>query len=57
MKEWLQKRIDYWETVVEQDAKKSQDALDARDISEAGYHEGILQGFYEAIEYLEGQRR
>jgi len=54
IKDWLQKRIDYWEAVIEH---TPQPPLDYEGIKEHGYADGILQGFYEAMEYLDGQRR
>ena len=54
MKEWLQKRIDYWEDVVE---KENDYQAGMTSTLEKEYHKGLLQGFYEAMEYLDGQRR
>ena len=48
MQDWLQRRIDYWEDVVEKEQQSPE---------EHAWSEGILQGFYEALEYLQGQRR
>ena len=59
--DWIQKRIDYWEGVVE---KHPNDYEELDDIGiawhkglERGEDRGILDGLYQVQEFLTGQRK
>ncbi len=60
LKKWVNIRIDYWEGVCEKHPEENRWAspdviFDAA--IEIGQEKGILDGFYQVMEFIEGHRR
>jgi hypothetical protein len=61
IKAYIQQRIDYWETACEDHEKDYEHLTHIKDVwergQEIGEERGILDGLYQVMEFLDGQRR
>ena len=60
IKEWVQRRIDYWENNSDHHHKEPIQTLAQlafEEGEEQGEEKGLLAGFYMVMEFIDGQRR